>query len=193
MFRSNESGHTLLEILLVLGVLMVLAAFCLPSARAYFAETNVLAAGRKFKDEFMKARSDAVRSGEYRALRFETCVAGDCYSVYRDGDDDGVRSDDIARGRDTRVAGPFVLSAGAPGVRIGINPGVEEIPPERGALTGDPIRFGRAHMISFSPLGGATPGTFYLAGDTVQAAVRVNGMTGRVRLMVWRGHWKERS
>ena len=49
-------------------------------------------------------------------------------------------------------------------------------------------------MISFSPIGGATPGTFYLAGEGgLQAAVRVNGMTGRVRLMVWRGGvWRER-
>ena len=37
----------------------------------------------------------------------------------------------------------------------------------------DPIRFGPSNMLSFSPLGTATPGTFYLAGETLQAGVRV--------------------
>jgi hypothetical protein len=193
MHRSSEAGRTLLEILVVLGIVMVMAAVTIPSARAFFAETHVLAAGRKFKWQFLKTRSDAIRSGEYRAIRFESCDAGDCYSVYRDGDGDGVLSVDINSGRDVLVAGPFALSAGAPGVRIGFNPGVRAIPPDTGLLTGDPIRFGRAEMISFSPLGGATPGTFYLAGDGAQAAVRVNGATGRVRMMFWRGYWKERS
>jgi hypothetical protein len=49
-------------------------------------------------------------------------------------------------------------------------------------------------MLSFSPLGTATPGTFYLAGEARQAAVRVTPGTARVRLLVWsRGRrWTER-
>ncbi len=48
-------------------------------------------------------------------------------------------------------------------------------------------------MVSFSPLGTATPGTFYLAGEGLQGAVRVTGGTARVRLMVCRGRkWVER-
>ena len=66
------------------------------------------------------------------------------------------------------------------------------IPPDRGTLSGDPIRFGRSDILSFSPLGTATPGTFYLVGDGAQAAVRVTGGSARVRLMVWRGNWRER-
>jgi hypothetical protein len=58
--------------------------------------------------------------------------------------------------------------------------------------TSDPIRFGRSNMVSFSPEGTATPGTFYLAGEYFQAAVRVNGMTSRVRVLVYRGRWIER-
>lgn len=194
MYRSRERGHTLMEMLVVVGVLALMATYLIPNLRAYSAEVHLLAAGQKFKWQFLKTRSEAIRSNEYRAIRFERCAAGgDCYTVYRDGDHDGVRSDDIRRGVDIRTEGPFALSTDGADVRIAINPGVQAIPPERGTLSGDPIRFGRAEMISFSPLGGATPGTFYLAGKTAQAAVRVNGMTGRVRLMFWRGHWVERS
>ena len=42
-------------------------------------------------------------------------------------------------------------------------------------------------------LGGATPGTFYLAGEGVQAAIRVSAETSRIRLLIYRkGKWRER-
>ena len=179
--------------LVVAAVVVTMAAVAVPTVRAYSVQAHLLSAGRQFRGHFWKTRTDAIRSNEYRAIRFESSSAGETYSVYRDGDGDGVRSEDIKRGVDKRVAGPFILTAGAPGVRVGINPGVQAIPPDRGDLTGDPIRFGVSRMISFSPLGGATPGTFYLAGETIQGAVRVTGTTGRIRLMVWRGSWRERS
>ena len=82
---------------------------------------------------------------------------------------------------------------GAPGVSVAINPGIPALPPEHGLLSGDPVRFGSSDILSFSPFGTATPGTFYLAGDASQAAVRVTGGSARVRLMVWRGGmWRER-
>jgi len=77
---------------------------------------------------------------------------------------------------------------------VGINAGVPAIPPDSGILDpSDPIRFGASNMVSFSPLGTATPGTFYLAGEGLQGAVRVTGGSARVRLMVCRGRkWVER-
>jgi hypothetical protein len=162
--------------------------------RARFADAHIVGAGQQFKSHFRLAWSTAVRLNVYAAIRFERQADGSAvYSVYRDGNGNGVRSADIAAGRDVRIAGPFPLSGGAPGVRVGINPGVPNIPPEPGQLSGDPIRFGSSDILSFSPIGTATPGTFYLAGDSAQAAVRVNGGSARVRLMLWRGgRWRER-
>jgi hypothetical protein len=135
----------------------------------------------------------ATRGNVYTAIRFEQQSDGDYFSVYADGNLNGVLADDIRRGIDRRVSGPFRLDGKAPGVWVGINRGVPAIPPDTGILdTRDPIRFGRSNMVSFSPLGTATPGTFYLAGESLQAAVRVVGGTARVRLMVWRGTWRER-
>ena len=55
------------------------------------------------------------------------------------------------------------------------------------------IRFGRSNMLSCSPMGTATPGTFYLAGESAQAAVRVTPGTARVRILFCRGRrWVER-
>jgi hypothetical protein len=135
----------------------------------------------------------AVKQGVYTAIRFERDGDRAYYSIYADGNRNGVRTADINSGVDRRVLGPLPLHGGASDVRVGINPGLPEIPPDTGWLSGDPIRFGSSDILSFSPLGTATPGTFYLAGDGVQAAVRVNGSTARVRLWTNRGSkWVER-
>lgn len=184
-------GFSLVELLVVVAIMMVMAAVALPFFRPMFADAHLVGAGKAFRTQFRLAYSAAVRGNVYTAIRFERRATGVWYSVYRDGDHDGVRSDDIAAKRDPLVSGPYPLAT-APTVRAGFLPGVPEIPPERGILSGDPIRFGRSDMLSFSPLGTATPGTFYLEGDGAQAAIRVTGGTARVRLMIWRGSWKER-
>jgi hypothetical protein len=189
----KESGYSLAEMLVAVGLCLVAAAVAVPALRAYAVEAGVLAAGRAFRAEFRKAQSMAVRANVQTAIRFEPGPEAR-YSVYADGDGDGVLSADILSGVDRRVAGPAPLAAGAPGVRVGINPGVPAPPPESGLLDpSDPIRFGPADMLSFSPVGTATPGTFYLAGEGAQAAVRVTGGSARVRLLICRGgRWVER-
>jgi len=190
----RERGFSLVEALVVCGIILTMAAVATPPFRAHFADAHLLGAGQQFKSQFRLASSIAVRSGAYTAIRFERRDDGTCwYAVYSDGNANGVLSADIRTGRDRLVSGPFPLTGGAPGVRVGINPGVPAPPPDLGTLSGDPIRFGRSDMLSFSPLGSATPGTFYLAGDVAQAAVRVTGGSARVRLMIWRGgKWMER-
>ena len=190
----NERGHTLLEMLAVVSILLIMASATIPYLKAYTVEAHLLAAGRTFNGEFRKARSIAVRANAQTAIRFEVGPAGASYSVYLDGNHNGVLSSDILAGKDRRIAGPLPLDGGYSDVRIGINPGVPAIPPDTGILdTSDPIRFGSSNMLSFSPLGTATPGTFYLAGEGLQGAVRVTGTSARVRLMVCRGkNWVER-
>ncbi len=189
----RQRGHTLVELLVVLLVVTVVAAVAVPNIKAYTAQAYPLAAGQQFKAEFMKARSMAIRSNRNTALRFEQKPDGMYLSTYADGNHNGVLATDIAAGRDPRLAGPVQLTGRMPDVRVGINPGVPAIPPETGLLDpSDPIRFGRSNMVVFSPLGTASPGTFYIASKHVQVAVRVNAESSRVRIMVYRnGRWSE--
>jgi Tfp pilus assembly protein FimT len=194
--RRHGAGYTLVEMLVVGAIIVVAATVSVPYLRAHSAESHLLGSARQFKARFREAYSMAVRRGVNTAIRFEQTGARWRYSIYVDGDWDGVQSADIASGRDPRVAGPFPLDSGAQGVRVGINPGVPAPPPDSGLLVpgSDPIRFGPGNMLSFSPLGTATPGTFYLAGEARQAAVRVTGGSARVRIMVCRGkRWVEES
>ncbi len=190
----RNRGFSLAELTVAVGIIMVMAAVAAPAFRALFADAHIRGAAQQFKSRFRLAWSTAVRSGVYTAIRFERREDGRVfYAVYADGNGNGVLSRDIASGADRLVDGPVPLSGGAPGVRVGFNPGVPAMPPAHGLLSGDPVRFGPSDILSFSPLGTATPGTFYLAGDAAQAAVRVTGGSARVRLMLWRGgRWQER-
>jgi prepilin-type N-terminal cleavage/methylation domain-containing protein len=188
-----ERGFSLVEAVVAVAIILTLAAVALPVFQPWFAESRILGAGYAFKSQFRLAHSMAVMRGVYTAIRFEPRGEEVWIAVYADGNDNGVRATDIERGIDRRVSQPAPLTGGAPGVRVGINPGVPALPPDHGDLEGNPIRFGRSGMLSFSPLGTATPGTFYLAGEHAQAAVRVTGGSARVRLMVFRGgRWVER-
>jgi prepilin-type N-terminal cleavage/methylation domain-containing protein len=189
----NTRGFSLIELMLVVALLVVASAVSFPVFRAYTAEAHLVGAGQAFRSQFRRARSMAVRGNTYTAIRFESVPEGEVYSIYGDGNGNGVRSAEIRAGVDYRIEGPFPLTGGAPSVRVGFLPGVPAVPPARGTLSGDPIRFGRSNMLSFSPMGTASPGTFYLAGDGVQAAVRVTPGSARVRLMIWRGNpWRVR-
>jgi hypothetical protein len=190
----RERGFSLVEMVVVIGILMVGFAVAAPALRAYSVDAQLIGVGAKFKMSFLRARSIAAKRSTYTAIRFERRPDGVYYSLYVDGNANGIATGDIAGGIDSLIEGPFLLTTGAPDVKVAILPGTPAIPPDSGLLdTGDPIRFGRSDTLSFSPLGTATPGTFYLAGVGAEAAVRVTPATARVRIMVCRGgRWVER-
>ena len=112
----DDRGFSLLEMVVVLGLLMVTIGIGAPALKAYSVESHLLGAGRVFKWEFLKARSIAIRSGVQTAIRFEVATDGrDEYSTYSDGNGNGVLAAEIASGVDHRVSGPLPLSGNAPG------------------------------------------------------------------------------
>jgi prepilin-type N-terminal cleavage/methylation domain-containing protein len=189
-----ERGHTLVEMIAVLAILVICGTLSVPHIRAYSAEAHLLGAGQVFRGEFRKARAMAAMRGVNTAIRFESEADGWHLATYMDGNRNGVLSADIRSGIDTMVGERRQLTTGAGDVRVGINPGTPKMPPDSGLLNpADPIQYGNSNMVSFTPTGGATPGTFYLAGRFAQAGVRVNPASARVRLMVCRGgKWVER-
>jgi hypothetical protein len=183
-----ERGASAVELIVAGAILVVMAAVAVANLKNSIEDMRLLGAGRAFVGEFRKTRSVAVCRNVQTAMRFEERADGVYYSLYVDGNHNGVLSRDIARGDDHLIGGPFRLDGSMTGVRVGILPGVSAPPPDSGLLDpADPVRFGRSNMLSFSPFGTATPGTFYLTNGRLQAAVRVTGGSGRVRLMVYRG------
>jgi type II secretory pathway pseudopilin PulG len=187
------AGYSLLELLVALGITLLLGSIALPNIIGYRQEAALLAAAQGFKVEFMRARSIATMKNAQTAIRFETDAAGrTMYATYIDGNSNGVLAGDIATGTDRRIAGPFPLDAGQAGVEVGV---LADAPsPDGGRLGSEPIRFGNARMVSFSPLGTGTPGTFYLRTRSSMAGIRVTGGSARVRIMILRGpRWIDRQ
>jgi hypothetical protein len=110
-----------------------------------------------------------------------------------DGNGNGVRRADIARGQDTCAAGAIEIGGLFSGVGIGVDPALPD--PDGGPGSTDAVRFGGSDIASFSPVGTATAGTVYLrSAGGVQFAVRVAGVTGRTRVLRFdtaRHRWTE--
>ena len=136
----------------------------------------------------------AIRSSVYHALVFDGDGDEAQFALYRDGNGNGVRRAEIRAGVDQLVERHVPVTGPVSDVSVAIRPGLPAIPPDTGTLSGDAIRFGSSNILSFSPLGTATPGTFYILGrNGLQAAVRVTGGSSRVRTMIWDGgRWRER-
>ncbi|MBP6703200.1 MAG: type II secretion system protein [Vicinamibacteria bacterium] len=190
---TRPAGYSLLELLVALVILLTLGSVALPNIVGYRQEMALVGAAQGFRSEFMKARSIATKKNTQTAIRFEKDPEGlVMFSTYIDGNFNGVRKADIDDGVDLRIAGPFRLDAGHAGVDVGVLPDV--VAPDGGPLGSEPIRFGSARMVSFSPLGTGTPGTFYLRTRSSMVGVRVTGGSARVRILIWRGkRWIDRQ
>jgi prepilin-type N-terminal cleavage/methylation domain-containing protein len=187
-----QQGFQLLELLTVLAVLGLATALSLPQIVSAVAGQRLRSAASELVGTLRLARSEAIARSANVAVRFDPRPDGNAtFTLFRDGDDDGVLNADIASGVDLPVGPPRRLSALGQGARFGFprgtpptDPGNPRRPLER---LDDPIRFNNSNLASFDPLGGSTPGSLYLTdGVDRLVAVRVVGRTGRVRVLTWR-------
>ena len=142
-----------------------------------------MAAARYLGGRMAMARTYAVTRSANVALRFNPEGSDATFQMFVDGNGDGVRNTDIASQVDLPLDLPVKLSDLFSGVRIAAADG------------DDPIRIGNTNLLSFTPLGTATPGTISVRGrDRSQLALRVVGATGRTRLLRYdteSGEWAD--
>jgi hypothetical protein len=197
--RSPElgsSGAALPETLAVLAIAALVFALIVPGAAQLKSAVAIRSAASETTIAFALARAFAIRRGVYVGLKFRK--NGDRYewTAYRDGNHNGVRSAEIARGIDP-PAGVFF-----PWSRNDVRPGIlatSPVPdPSRPGQSldriDDPIRFNGSDICSFSPIGESTPGSVYLwDGKDRMAVVRVFGRTAKIRVLYYRlgeSEWK---
>ncbi len=165
----------MIEVIFVVALVAVLSAMAVPQVLASHDRSRGWMAARYLWSRVVLARTQAVSRGTFVALRFDRDGRGYSFSVYEDGNRNGVRTADIQAGVDRQVESPVRLFEQFPGVEIGVQPGL------RGAA---PVQLGASSLLSFSPLGTATSGTIHVLGrDGTQWAVRVLGATGRTRVL----------
>ena len=166
-------GYSLIELLFVTALTAVLAGAVTPRL---LAGLDIPGPGGRLgtsRPAWRMARTHAVTRSAHVALRFQPGLTDVSFQPFVDENHNGVRNSDIAGGVDRPLGSPVRLSDLFPGVVIGTTD-----------PTGDPVRIGSSNLLSFTPLGTATPGTIYVRGrNNIELAVRVTGATGRTRIL----------
>lgn len=186
---SSRPGFSLAELLVVVAIIGLVVSIALPNFATMRKRAALRAAAREIASVLRHTRSTAIARGHHVGVKFKRTDGGEWrYSIYADGDFDGIRSDDIRAGRDVLIgpSRPVLLAAG--GATIGLPPTAVADPDDGSFLDDDasPVKFGKPALCSFSPLGGGTAGSIYVTDRFENVAIiRVVGATGRVRILIY--------
>jgi prepilin-type N-terminal cleavage/methylation domain-containing protein len=181
----QQEGLSLLEIVIVVAIVGLIALCAVPSFANYRRRASMTSQAAALRGIFRAVRARAIATSRHAGVKFTRVGKQWIYSLYEDGDGDGIRSDDIASGVDRRYAGPSVLMPQFNIATIALLPTAIRDP------DGDPlspassaVQFNRSTICSFAPTGAGTPGTVYITDGAGQlCAVRVYGASGRVRTL----------
>jgi prepilin-type N-terminal cleavage/methylation domain-containing protein len=180
---SRQSGFTLLELMLVVSLAAIFAAWAIPQTLLTLDDLRTFGAARYMSTRLYRTRMEAVSRTADAAMRFTMAGGSYGYAVYLDGNHNGVRSRDIQRGLDRVIQPRERLTDQFPGVDFGTLP---NLPPVDGSSTPgmQPVRFGSGDTVTFTALGTSTTGSLYIRGRrTAQYVIRVFGQTGKIRIL----------
>ena len=179
---GSALGVALIDVLVALAIVLMLLGLSAPVTASVTDASRARHAASFLSSRFRLARQEAVARGVNVGVVFD--FAGGTWSlrVCRDGTGNGLRRAEIQTGADPCVEGPYDLGDLFQGLDIAIDATLRG--PAGEPPSADPVRFGSANLVSFSPLGSCTSGSLYLRSRTGdQYAVRVTGVTGRIRVL----------
>ena len=138
---------------------------------------------------FYRARSSAITRNRNVGLKFRKNGPRHEWTLYADGNGNGVLSREISTGVDPAIGVylPWSRNDVFPGIMTGIRVPDPGSPGQYLDRIDDPIRFNNSDICSFSGMGESTPGSVYLwDGRDRMAVVRVFGRTAKIRTLYYR-------
>jgi prepilin-type N-terminal cleavage/methylation domain-containing protein len=194
---KRENGITLIELIVVIAIIGIIALCAIPAFATYRRQASVIAAGHEMRSLLREVRSRAIARGRYSGVKFVKSGKNWTYTLYDDGNGNGISNADINKGIDRRYFGPALVMPQFHTAAIALLPKTIRDPDGANLLPTDPaLQFGTSTICSFSPVGSSTPGTIYISdGIDTLYAVRVYGATGKVRMLRYNAgtlKWEER-
>jgi len=177
----------LVDILAAAGLSLIMAAVAVPVIGGTLDREHAMIGTQYLAATVQRARLEALKRASAVAVRLEVLDGRAAVQLFSDGNGNGVLQKDIDRRVDPPLTGRVWLDEQARGVSLRINQPVQDVNGAAALQPGDdPLRIGKTALLSFSPLGSSSSGTFYVAGlRGPQMAIRVYGATGRVRVLMF--------
>ena len=183
MARLEANGYSVLELIFVTALMVTIGGIAVPQTLAALDEFRTAGAARYISARLYRARMEAVKRSTPVAIQFAQTSAGYRYTVFRDGNGNGVLTSDIRSGVDTPVGAAESLRDNFKGIDFGALPGLPSIDVGGTPPGDDPIRLGAGSLLTFTAHGSSSTGTVYIRGRDAQYAVRVFGDTGKSRIL----------
>lgn len=184
----------MIDLVAATALIVVLAAIAVPVAGGTLDRERVIIGARYLAGQLQRARLESLRRGQSVAVHVRIDHERTGCQLFIDGNGNGVLQRDIDRGVDPPLGPETWIDEQARAITLRINQPIRDVTGSTTLTVGDdPLRIGATSLVSFSPDGGATSGTLYVAGrQGPQLAVRVFGATGRVRTLIFNvstGQW----
>lgn len=183
----DTRGYTLIETVVTASLCTVMGAMALPMIGRTLDRERTIIGAHFLAGQLQRARLESLRRARSVAVRLELVGGRASVQLFVDGDGDGVLQRDVDLGVDPPLTPAEFLDDRSRDVTLRINQPVTDAGGFGELSPGDdPLRIGATALLSFSPLGGATAGTLYVAARRgPQMAIRVFGGTGRVRILTF--------
>jgi hypothetical protein len=180
----SSRGYSVVDLLFAAGLATTIASIAIPPILPGLDDVRAGGAARYVAGQLQHARMEAVRRSAEVAVQFVAADNGFSYGMYVDGNANGVRTREIARGVDRRIGSIERLIAQFPGVDFGTIAGLPPVEPGGQPPGDDPVRLGVSNLASFSAIGTATSGSLYVRGRrNLQYVIRIYGDTGKTRIL----------
>lgn len=191
---TSTRGAAVIDLVAATALVVVLAAIAVPVAEGTLDRERAIMGAQFVAGQLQRARLESLRRGQSVAVHVRMDRERTACQLFIDGNGNGVLQRDIDRGIDQALAPETWIDEQARAITLRINQPIRDVSGSTSLAVGDdPLRIGSTSLVSFSPDGGATSGTLYVAGrQGPQLAVRVFGATGRVRTLIFdasTGQW----
>lgn len=191
MQRSSsrrDAGFSLAEALVAIFLVGLIAAAAGPAWANLRSRASLRLATDLLVGELRVLRSRAIAESRHVGWAIDLDATGAWTGqTYGDGDGDGLRNDDIRAGIDAPFGNRKTFLPANGSCRIGFpEEGVRDPSDLSKTLFpgSNPVRFGNANLISFSPIGESTPGSIFFVDTTGRSfCLRLFGGTGRAHLL----------